>query len=95
MAPRLGESGGPAPRALQVAPSPHLSEAWYHTRGMMIDVLVGLVPVMAMAIFVFRWHAVVQVGLCTLACVATEAILFRIEGKAFADRATIRRRSPA
>ena len=47
----------------------------------MIDVLVGLAPVLAMAIFVFRWHAVVQVGLCTLACVATEAILFRIEGK--------------
>ena len=70
-----------SPPSPQVAPSPHLSESWYHTRGMMIDVLVGLVPVLLMAVFVFRWHAVVQVGLCTLVCVATEALFCRIMKK--------------
>jgi len=75
------ENEMPAP-SLRVAPSPHLSQSWYQTRGMMIDVLVALVPVMAMSIFIFRWHAVVQVGLCTLVCVATEASLCGLMRKA-------------
>ncbi len=45
---------------------------------MMLDVLIGLVPVLAVAIFVFRWYAVVQVGLCVLCCLATEALCARM-----------------
>ncbi|HLA84211.1 MAG TPA: RnfABCDGE type electron transport complex subunit D [Thermoguttaceae bacterium] len=67
--------------ALHVAPSPHLAQSSLTTRGMMIDVLVGLAPVMLMAIFVFQWFAVVQIGLCTLACVITEAILCVVMGR--------------
>jgi len=57
-----------------VAPSPHLSETSFTTRRMMIDVLIGLAPVFAAAILVFRWHAVVQVGLCVLSCLAAETV---------------------
>ena len=41
----------------------------------MIDVLIGLAPAMIVAVVVFRWYAVVQVGLCVLSCLATEALL--------------------
>ncbi|HBO43461.1 MAG TPA: electron transporter RnfD [Planctomycetaceae bacterium] len=61
--------------ALHVAPSPHLAQTAFHTRGMMIDVLVALAPVLLATLLVFRWHGVVQVGLCVLACVAAEAVL--------------------
>ncbi|NQT14458.1 MAG: RnfABCDGE type electron transport complex subunit D, partial [Planctomycetes bacterium] len=57
-----------------VAPSPHLSETAFTTRRMMIDVLIGLAPVLAVALLVFRWYAVVQVGLSVLTCLAAEAV---------------------
>lgn len=66
---------------LDVAPSPHLGQSWLTTRGMMVDVLIGMVPVLIMAVVVFRWYAVVQVGLCTIACVAAEAVLQIMMGK--------------
>ncbi len=40
---------------------------------MMLDVIFALLPAIVMAIVVFRWYAVVQIGLCVLACLATEA----------------------
>jgi electron transport complex protein RnfD len=64
-----------------VASSPHLSSAEFTTRGMMIDVLIGLAPVMAAAVFVFHWYAVIQVGLCVLSCLAAEAVFTRMRGK--------------
>ena len=67
--------------ALQVAPSPHLSELTFTTRRMMVDVLIGLAPAIAMAIIVFRWYAVVQVGLCVLSCVAAEALFTWMRGR--------------
>jgi electron transport complex protein RnfD len=48
---------------------------------MMIDVLVGLAPVMLMAVIVFHWYAVVQVGLCVLACLGTEVVCARLRGR--------------
>ena len=59
---------------IQVAPAPHLSDASITTRRMMIDVIIGLAPVLGMAFFIFRWHAVIQVGLCVLSCLAAEAL---------------------
>ena len=41
----------------------------------MLDVLIGLAPVTAVAIYVFQWYAVVQVGLCVLTCVAAEVVM--------------------
>ena len=66
-----GSSPGPV---LHVAPSPHIASPAQDTRGMMLDVLIGLAPVLVAAIYVFRVLAVVQVGLCVAACVAAESI---------------------
>ncbi|MBN2474434.1 MAG: RnfABCDGE type electron transport complex subunit D [Pirellulales bacterium] len=67
--------------AIRVAPSPHLCDAHLTTRGMMIDVLVGLAPVLVMAVLVFHWYAVVQVGLCVLSCLVAEVVFTRIRRK--------------
>lgn len=61
--------------AIQVASSPHLSVQSFTARRMMIDVLIGLTPVLIASIAVFRWYAVVQVGLCVLVCLAAETLL--------------------
>ena len=68
--------------ALHIAPGPHLSTAALTTRRMMIDVLIALVPVTAAALIVFRWYAVVQLGICVLSCAAAEALLTRARGRA-------------
>jgi len=60
---------------IEVAPSPHLSNTALTTRRMMLDVIIALVPVLIMAVWVFKWYAVLQVGLCVLACLAAEYLL--------------------
>jgi len=57
---------------VHVAPAPHISERALTTRRMMMDVLIGLAPVIAMSIYVFRWYAVKQLGICVLSCLAAE-----------------------
>jgi len=69
------------PPALRVAPSPHIFRTALTTQRLMLDVLIGLVPVTVMAVVVFRWYAVVQVGLCILSCLAFEAIFTRLRGR--------------
>ncbi len=70
----------PAPN-IYVAPAPHLSDTSITTRRMMIDVLIALVPVVAMGIYFFQWYAVVQVGICVLSCMASEALFSKMRGK--------------
>ena len=64
-----------------VAPSPHLSDSSLTTKGMMIDVLIGLAPVMIMSIVIFGWYAVIQVGLCLITALITESVFTRMTGK--------------
>ncbi len=72
----------PSPSAdIHVAPSPHLFDSDLTTRRMMVEVLFGMVPLMLIALLVFRWYAVVQVGLCVLVCLATEAVCACIRKK--------------
>lgn len=67
---------------LEVAPSPHLFNTRLTTKRMMIDVLVGLAPVMAMSVWVFHWYAVKQVGLCVLSCMTAEYLFAcRLRGR--------------
>jgi electron transport complex protein RnfD len=47
----------------------------------MLDVLIALAPVVAISVFMFRWYAVVQIGLCVLSCLAVEALLTRMRGR--------------
>ncbi len=71
-------SSGSIPAGIRVAPSPHLSDSRSTTRQMMVEVLIALLPALAVAIVVFRWYAVVQVGLCVLCCLATETVCARM-----------------
>jgi electron transport complex protein RnfD len=41
---------------------------------MMLDVLVGLTPVMAVSVMVFRWHAVLQISICVASCLVAESL---------------------
>ena len=65
---------------VEVASSPHIGAQGATTRRMMADVLIGLAPVLAMALYVFRWYAVVQVGMCVLTCLAAERIFALMRG---------------
>lgn len=71
-----------APRIV-VAPSPHLSEGSFTTRRMMLDVLIALSPPIAVAIWVFGWYAVVQLGICVVSCLVAEAAFIAWRGRAF------------
>lgn len=62
-------------RVLEVAPGPHISHAAMTTRRMMLDVIIALVPIMTVALAVFRMYAVRQLAMCVVSCVAAE-ILF-------------------
>ena len=73
-------SSAPAPR-LHVAPGPHLSASSLTTRRMMLDVLLGLLPVMAMALVVFHWYALLQVGICVVGCLAAESLFAGWRGR--------------
>ena len=65
---------GAAAVNLHVAPAPHLSDQGFTTRRMMTDVLIGLSPLLIVALAVFRWYAVVQIGICLISCLAAEAL---------------------
>lgn len=66
---------------ITVSPAPHVSKA-HSTRSIMLDVLIGLVPAMVMAVVYFRLRAVVIVATCVVACVATEWVCNAIRKKA-------------
>ncbi len=57
-----------------VAPGPHLSDTSLTTRKMMLDVIIALVPLIAVSLWVFKLYAAKQLLLCVGACVAAEAV---------------------
>ena len=67
--------------ALQIAPSPHVFAPGVATTRMMVDVVLALAPVVAMAIYVFQWFAVLQLSLSVLSCLGAEAIFTRMRGR--------------
>ena len=58
--------------AVCVAPGPHVASGALTTRRMMIDVLIGLVPVFLTACYVFRLYAVIQVAICVVSALVAE-----------------------
>jgi electron transport complex protein RnfD len=48
---------------------------------MMADVLLALAPVMAVALYVFRWHALLQVAVCIASCLGAEALFSLWRGR--------------
>ncbi len=76
-----GDSASVVRLGRQIAPSPHLSDQSFSTQRMMGHVLIALMPVIVMAVLVFRWNAVRQISLCVLACLAAEALFDRFRGR--------------
>lgn len=66
---------------IHVAPSPHLSSTALSTQRIMLDVLIGLTPVVLMALYVFQWYALKQLLICTVSCVAAETLFARMRNK--------------
>ncbi|NJN64319.1 MAG: RnfABCDGE type electron transport complex subunit D [Acidobacteria bacterium] len=46
--------------------------------------LIGVAPVVAVALWVFSWYAALQIGICVISCIAFETLLLRMRGRASA-----------
>ena len=66
---------------VSVASSPHFSNAGNSTQRMMLDVIIALLPAVAMSVWVFKWYAIFQIGLCVLISALTELIWKKLSGK--------------
>ncbi len=60
--------------ALNVAPSPHVHTSGMTSFTMMRDVLIGLSPMVLVAVMNFHWLAVKQLLICIVSCMAAEAL---------------------
>lgn len=68
---------------INVASSPHLVSSAMTTQSMMIDVLISLTPVILMSVYVFHWYAIKQLLICTVSCLAAEALFTRMRNRPF------------
>jgi len=76
------EPSEPAAPVIHVAPSPHLAQTSTSTRWMMVDVLIALLPVVAMSLFVFRGYALFQLAVCVGGCLLAELVFVGMRGRA-------------
>ena len=65
---------------ITVSPAPHISQK-LSTRGVMGDVIIGLLPAMAAAVWFFRLQAALVILTCVTACMASEWICNLIRKK--------------
>jgi Na+-translocating ferredoxin:NAD+ oxidoreductase subunit D len=72
----------PAPD-LHVAPGPHLQDRSLTTRRFMLDVIIGLSPLMLASLIVFRQFAAIQMGLCIAFCCVAEFLWNTIRRRPF------------
>ena len=63
-----------------VSTSPH-THSGSSVRRIMLDVIIALLPALAMAIVFFGWNAVRLVSACVFACVLTEAVARKAMGR--------------
>ncbi|MBN2420612.1 MAG: RnfABCDGE type electron transport complex subunit D [Deltaproteobacteria bacterium] len=73
-------TGETAP-AIHVSPSPHILDTGAHTKRVMLDVIISLIPVIAVSVFLFRFYAVKQILLCTVSCLVAELIFVQMRRK--------------
>jgi electron transport complex protein RnfD len=66
---------------LHVAPSPHLSSPSFTTKRIMLDVLIGLLPVVGVSIYIFKMYAIKQLIICLVSCLTAEALFVKIRKK--------------
>lgn len=67
--------------SIHVAPSPHIGNLSFTTRRMMIDVLIALIPPVAMSIYLFQIYAVRQLVICVLTCLVAEMLFVAMRRK--------------
>lgn len=67
--------------AYHVAPSPHIYNKGISTRWMMYDVVIALLPVIVISVLFFQAHAVQQMLICTIACLAAETVFTSMRGR--------------
>lgn len=65
---------------ITVSSAPHISKP-LSTRGVMLDVIIGLAPAMLAAGYYFRLHAIVLIAACVISCAATEWVCNLIRKK--------------
>ena len=68
---------------IQVGHSPHISNEAMTTRRMMMDVLIAMLPVVGMALYVFREAAAKQMLICVVTCLVAEAVFVKMRNKPF------------
>ncbi len=68
---------------VHVAPSPHVSSTSFNTRSMMVDVLIALLPVVAMSVYIFKWFAIKQLLICLITCLLAEMLFVSLRRKPF------------
>lgn len=65
---------------IRVSPGPHVSNS-LSTKRVMLDVIIGLLPAMAVACYFFRLKAVAVLGVCIISCIIPEIICNLIRKK--------------
>jgi electron transport complex protein RnfD len=68
---------------IQVGHSPHISNEAMTTKRMMMDVLIAMLPVVGMALYVFREAAAKQMLICVVTCLVAEAVFVKMRNKPF------------
>ncbi len=70
-----------------VSASPHISQQKRTTRSIMCDVLIALMPVLAMAVIYFGYHVIINAVVCMGSCFAFELLYSLILKKDFSSKA--------
>lgn len=73
-------AGETAP-AIHVSPSPHILDTGATTKRVMVDVVISLIPVIAVSVFLFKFYAIKQILLSTASCLLAELIFEKMRGK--------------
>lgn len=60
--------------SIHIAPGPHAFSTSLTTRRMMGDVLIALLPVLAVSLWQFRLYTVIQLAICIVSAVAAETL---------------------
>ena len=65
---------------VSVASSPHFSNMKQGTRQMMVDVILALIPTIAVSVWIFGWYSILHIGICVLTCSLTELVWKKLAG---------------
>lgn len=70
-------------KTLNIVCSPHMSNTAFTARRMMLDVIIALLPLIAVALWVFHEYAEKQLLICIATCLCAEAIFTAMRKRPF------------